>query len=203
MKRPHSFLEHLSHLTTRADTPELASLDTQWQQLNAELAKSTPELAGLWARLAAVGGRAIVGEPEPWLDVLRARGVVMVRTGARIIKRTAPDRYISAVETWSDFFPEMPLVVGYALDADGVWRRRAWCRYVESIISFSDGSREDPRGQLIECEPIRLAYFGATLDEDEALTFALEAKHANRSRRVARLRLPHQGSMSRPGIPSP
>jgi len=120
MKRARSLLEYLPPIMARADKPALVPIEAKWQRQNAALAKSPPELADLWARLTAIGGRTVVGEPEPWFDVLLARGVVMVRVGARIIKRTVPDRYVSAIETWSDFFPQVLLVIGYALDGRGL-----------------------------------------------------------------------------------
>ncbi|HQN91177.1 MAG TPA: hypothetical protein PK336_02780 [Methanoculleus sp.] len=119
-------------------------------ELAALLIRCDPALGKVRARLLAAGGLGVVLEPDTSSFVCRLNAAGRLFSGegaARIpVPMTAPALYRLCPG-------EFQIVAGYALSADGLWRRHLW------------GLRD---AEVIETGPVRDRYFGCVLDPAEA-----------------------------------
>lgn len=121
------------------------------------LTRCDPALARVRDRLLAAGGTAVVLAPDPPAAVRRLLAAGRFFAGQGTVRiPLAPDRAGANVATLHRLVPDLPVAAGYALAADGRWRRHAW-----GLLG----------AEVVETTPAApVLYFGYPLSPEETAT---------------------------------
>jgi hypothetical protein len=149
----------------RATLPvQTEPMELEWRQrLRLQAARAVvqqPRLFKLWRRLLDLGGDGVAfAVRERYLEEILARGQVF-KSSARVKRGAVSQCHQNVAGLWSKRPRAMQIATGYALSADGCWRKHSW---------LIDLRKSKP--PLIETTEDRVLYFGVVLTAEEAVAF--------------------------------